>query len=306
MSIVHRSRRLRLPALAALLAAPAAAPAADLTVDAASDFVVEVTINGQPARLRVDPETPGFVIMNPDAIARLGIKPSLLPVVSRTGPVKLKGRTKVARIGLAGTSFERRLAWTERKAVDGADGLIGPEELPFDAVTFRWREGPSAASPVVLPLEFSNAWGLHHPYQDGGAVVRVQFSMVKPESLATASAGALLAASHGGRWTGEVASRMIEFDIQRPTRPMTLARPLLFDGFAIRGFRVRTGDHRGDYALPVDDDPDPNEIVVTATSPKRQKAVLVVTVGRERLSGCSRMTVRRKPRTVTLECPPDG
>jgi hypothetical protein len=103
------------------------------------------------------------------------------------------------------------------------------------------------------------------------ARIFVEFSLLQPHSLATASAGALIAASHGGEWTGEARPALIKFGIERPIRPMRLARPLEIGGFALPALHVRTGDHRGNFQLPPDAAPppsseagqDPDEIVVT-------------------------------------------
>ena len=101
---------------------PTAAAAADLTVDAASDFLIDATINGQPVRLRVDPETSGYIVLNPATVQRLGLRRSMLGSRTRIGPVRLTGGSKVAEVSLGGVTGDRRLVWIDRPAVEGADG----------------------------------------------------------------------------------------------------------------------------------------------------------------------------------------
>ena len=101
---------------AALLAAVSPATAADLTVDAASDFLIDATINGQPVRLRVDPKTSGYVILNPATVARLGLRRSMIGSRTQVGPVRLTGSSKVAEI------VDRR---GDRRPADGLDRPAG-------------------------------------------------------------------------------------------------------------------------------------------------------------------------------------
>ena len=99
--------------LAALLTGTPAA-AADLVVDAASNFTIDATINGQPVRLRVDPETSGYIILNPAAVQRLGLRRSMLGSRTRIGPVRLTGGSKVAEVSIGGVTGDRRVVWIDR------------------------------------------------------------------------------------------------------------------------------------------------------------------------------------------------
>lgn len=260
---------------------PAAAHAADLVVDAASNFTIDATINGQPVRLRVDPETSGYVILNPEAVARIGLRRSMLGSRTQIGPVRLTGSSKVAQVSIGGVSGERRVVWIDRPAVEGADGLIGPADMPYDRVTFTLGATRGGEAAFVVPMEFERSFGLYVPLTLGEHSFRFQFSLMKPHSLATAGAGAALASLHEGAWTSEALDQMIEFGVVRPVRPMALRRPVELQRFRVGAFRVRTGDHRGNLALPPDPDADPDEVVVTGGS--RQRAAFVVHVGMDRL-----------------------
>jgi len=97
---------------------------------------------------------------------------------------------------------------------------------------------------------------------------------------------------------------VIEFGVVRPVRPMALARPLDLLGLRLAGFRVRTGDNRGDLTLPPDPNADPGEVVVTGGS--RQRAAFVVHVGMDRLASCSALVWNNATRHMRLNCTNPG
>ena len=293
----------RLPALALALCLKALpAQAADLTVDANSHFLIDATINGHPVRLRVDPETSGYIILNPETVTRIGLRRSMLGSSTRIGPVRLTGSSKVARVRIGDTEGNRRLVWIDRPAVEDADGLIGPADMPYDRVTFTLRPGAEGEAAYALPMEFVRSAGLSYPLTLGEQVVRVQFSLVKPDSMATAAAGALLASTYGGGWTGEARDQLIEFGVVRPVRPLVLQRPAELNGFGFSSFLVRTSDNRGNLDLPPEPDADPSEIVVTGSNGRRSRAVYSLTLGRDRLSACSSLVWDNRSRQLTLRC----
>ena len=294
----------RLLALALALCLKALpAQAADLTVDANSDFLIDATINGHPVRLRVDPETSGYIILNPEAVARIGLRRSMIGSSTRIGPVRLNGSSKVARVRIGETEGRRRLVWIDRPAVDDADGLIGPADMPYDRVTFDLRPAAAGETAYTLPMEFVRSAGLSYPLALGEQVIRVQFSLLKPNSMATAAAGAILASAHGGGWTGEPRDQLIEFGVVRPVRPLALERPVEFNGFGFSRVLVRTSDNRGNLDLPPEPDADPSEIVVTGSN-GRSRAVYHLVVALDRLSACSRLGWDNRGRQLTLTCAP--
>ena len=223
----------RLAWVAAFLLSPASAQAADLVVDAASNFVIDARINGQPVRLRVDPETSGYVILNPETVARIGLRRSMMGSRTRIGPVRLTGSSKVAEVSIGGVTGDRRVVWIDRPAIEGADGLIGPADMPYDRVTFSLGAPRDGETAFVLPMEFERSFGLFVPLILGERAFRFQFSLTKPATLATAGAGAQLASLYGGGWTGEARNQMIEFGVVRPVRPLALQRPVELQGFRV-------------------------------------------------------------------------
>jgi hypothetical protein len=282
-----------------LTAMPAAA--ADLVVEASSNYAIDATINGQPVRLRVDPETSGYIILNPEAAARLQLHRSMIGSRTRIGPVRLDGSSKVANVSIGGVAGNRRLVWIDRPVIDGADGVIGPADMPYDRVTFAIGAPRDGETAFEMPMEFSRGFGLYVPLRLGEHDFRFQFSLMKPFSLATAGAGAELASLYGGSWAGGALDQIIEFDVVRPVRPMAFARPVGVQGLELRALRVRTGDNRGNLSLPPEPDADPDELVVTGAS--RQRAAFVVHVGADRLSRCSSIVWDNRTRHMILHCP---
>lgn len=285
----------------ALLMPAASAAAADLVVDARSDYAIDATINGQPVRLRVEPETAGYIILNPEAAARIGLRPSMMRSRTRVGPVRLDGSSKVAMVSIGGVAGNRRLVWIDRQVIAGADGVIGPADMPYDRVTFTIGPPRDGETVFEMPMEFARSFGLYLPLRLGERDFRFQFSLMKPFSLATAGAGAALAVIYGGSWAGEALDQEIEFAVVRPVRPMAFARPVSLQGLELRAVRVRTGDNRGNLSLPPEPDADPDEMVVTGAS--RQRAAFVVHVGVDRLSRCSSLIWDNHTRHMILHCP---
>lgn len=295
--------RLRLAAwLAAVFALAAPALAADVTVSAASGFLIDATINGQPVRLRVDPETSGYIVLNPETVARLGLRRSLIGSQTRIGPVRLTGSSKVAELSIGGTTGDRRMVWLDRVAAEGADGLIGPSDLPYDRVTFEIAAPGAGERTFDLPLEFERSFGLYYPRTFGEHAFRFQFSTSKPATLATAGAGAHLATIFGGAWSAEARDQIIEFGVVRPVRAFRFERPVDIGGLGLAETLVRTGDNRGNLDLPPEPDADPDEVVVTGGS--RQRALFTVQVGLDRLTRCSRMIWDNGTSRMTFSCAP--
>jgi hypothetical protein len=192
--------------------------------------------------------------------------------------------------------------WFDRQAVSGADGIIGMSMLPHPVSTLRMREATADDRTITLPVVEDGQYGLLHRHALGGETIRVHFRFWQPFSQATASAGAHLAAHHGGSWAGEALERPLLLGVVRPVRPMRFATPLVFGGLKLDSLLVRTGDFRGAFVLPTDPSADPDEIVVTGNV-RRGKAVLTVLIGEDVGSRCASVSYDRAAGTLTLICP---
>jgi hypothetical protein len=202
-----------------LSAAPAAA--AELVVRASDGFIVPVMVKGHLVRLRVDTETPDYVIVNRRAARRIGLRPTLLGgVYALVGPVSLDGNSKAATLTHEGRSVRKRFAWLDTDFIDDADGLISPAALPYDRVVFEIQPEAPGETTSSFAMIYTSEYGLLFPMRVGGQAIEFQFSTLKPHSMATAAAGAHIAEAQGGVWAGEALRQLIEYGVHRPVRPL--------------------------------------------------------------------------------------
>ena len=199
--------------------------AAELTLDGSTRYTIPAEINGQPLRLRVDIAASGYIVLNPDAARRAGLEGSMVRARTLVGPYRLTGGSNAVRIDLAGIQLRERIGWFDRNVVEGAEGVISPEILPYEAVTFRLAPERPDDRVTQAALSFTKGGGLFLPYETAGRTVGVRFSTLEPRSLATAAAGALISGEQGSRWAGEPEEAVISFGISRPVREMRLDRP---------------------------------------------------------------------------------
>ena len=114
---------------------PASLPAAaTLTLDAA-DPVITVTVAGQRLRLLVDTAQADAIELDPAIAARLPLAWTQGRDLE-IGRVLLRGRTAQTVLEADGRAMPVLVA-THGRAIGTADGLIGPDLLPY--ATIRWR-----------------------------------------------------------------------------------------------------------------------------------------------------------------------
>lgn len=297
------ARRRRLTIASALCLGVPSVPAlgSELVLAPESGHVIEGRVNHQPVRLRVDPETPGHVILNGDAAFRLRLFPTTRAATAIIGPVRVEGASRPTPVTVGGVTGIRRVVWTDRTVTDGADGVISPADLPFDRVTLRFRPPAAEELEFEVPMRFGRDLGLFHSLRLGSGVVHVRVSTSRRANLATAAAGALLAREFGGGWDGEARSMTIKYGVVRPVRPLRLDLPPLVAGRPITDLLVRTRDHRGMLNLPADAPTDSDEVVVTAQI-QRQPPRFLISLGLDWLSNCSSLTWDNNARRMTLRC----
>lgn len=275
--------------------------ASDLLLRAGGGHVVEAHINGRPLRLRVDPESPGYVILNPAAAERVGVQPSQGHSRTIIGPVRVRGEQAIVPVRFGSIVTRKQVVWTDREAVSVADGTISPADLPYDRVIMQLGAPQPGEHTVRLPMHFDRSLSLYHSLVFDGRPVHFRISTIRAESLATAAAGALLSQEYGSTWLGELRPMMIKYQIVRPVRPLALDAPVAFAGRPFIRFLVRTTDHRGQAILPSDQSDDLDEILVTAEI-GREPPRYVVSLGRNWLSGCSSLTWDNVAREMSLSC----
>ena len=128
--------------------------------------------------------------------------------------------------------------------------------------------------------------------------------------VATAAAGAAIAAAYGGQLSGPSWDVEILLGIKRPVRLMTLARPLVVGPLSFTRIAVRVRDRidksgSGSRIADADDVQDASEIVVEGNR-KGPRPIYGLTIPRGQLRGCSRLTYDKKAKVIELVCRPGG
>ena len=287
----------------ALIAAAAVAVASERMVR--GDGAVSATINGAPMRLRIDPGAVAMPLLSTPAAQRAALKPGMIGIGYAVGPIHVRGRTAVAAIGLDGTTFKRRIGWTDAPYSADVDGVIGPGGVPEPVVRFALR--PRAADDQAIVLPMADPHGLGASWGDslattqvGDIAIELRFDPRQPVTLAPAGLGARIAGVLGGIWEGEVVQREIVFGIKRPVRTMRLAKPLAIGTLTLTALGVRTGDFGNAGSIP-EKDADPDEIVVTAKTRAGRRSNRL-TIGNDLLSRCSELVFDKTARQIRLSC----
>lgn len=275
--------------------------AGDLMVEARSDYIVPVEVNGSVLRLRVDPGASGSIHLNPGAAKVVGLMPPDGPATGTVGPVRLHGGWRDAGVRVSGIQGRARFLWLDRDVVAGADGIASPHALFHDTVTFDVRQPQAGERSFAVAMDHTRDQGLVFRFRHAGKILNTRFSLHDPISTATASAGAHLANHLTGSWTGGGFQQNIRFNVIRPVRPMRFERPLRLSELLLRAVAVRTADDRGHYQLPPNQLQDDDEIVVTAQRSSGE-AKLWLMIGSSDLSGCSSIRYHRRPRQLVFTC----
>ncbi|WP_166753166.1 hypothetical protein [Sphingomonas insulae] len=317
MAVIRRTMTMTMTATAALLLVGAAPAPQERVVT--GDGIIEVRLNGEPIRLRIDPAAPGMPLVS-DAIAtqrgfRMGRKLGI-GFGFNVGPTLVMSQTQVVRIAYGGGKPEKqRIGWTQRPFAAVADGSIGPGSLPEPVVRFALRPAQAGESTVTMRLEklgfpmtlFGAGWVAAIGIVDvGGAPMRVRFDPHHARTLATAGAAVRLAQAYDGMLSGEGRATEIFFGVERPVRDLALRRPFRLGALAIDRLGARTGDfgstaviRDGDVAAPATD---PDEIVVTAKGKKRDMRRDTISLGADQLRHCSSIVFDRNAGLVHLTC----
>jgi hypothetical protein len=285
----------------------------------ASPYILEVPADGmfdgtlaaaedRPAmrvRVHVSPAMP----FRPFLLTRVAEAAHLVPVPVphriSVGPVRIDGTPGTAMIAMAGKSFLRGVTWFDAPMAEGADMVVGPQGLPFNQVRFQLRPPRPGERRIRLPIVQEDLISTVVRFRIGRQEVRLGFAPERPTSLATAAAGALLAETNGGV-LGDTGERIrLALGVERPVRPMRLARPLSIEGLPIDSLLVRTRDFGGETRLPGLEVPDgmaaPDEVVVRARGAP-SPAVYYIILGADALAPCSSIMFDNYRRRVELSC----
>ena len=255
--------------------------------------------------LRVDFASKDVVELNTPAALRTGIKfqPGF---EAQIGPIVLPGIQAAATIETGGYSAKVAVSNHNRDCCIGADGMIAPDLLPYRTVRLLRPGGPAAGEVVSEQrLDNEDGTGLNLRLNTEKGSMRLQLALWQARSVATAAAGARLAALGEGRLVGKVFTTPGPFGLDRPSRELILARPVALGGFRFDRLAMRLGDFRGNLSQPaISESGDADDILVEGRRKADQFAWPLIYVGRDRLARCSGISFRRKPDRVTLSCLP--
>ena len=183
-----------------------------------------------------------------------------------------------------------------------ADGGIGPGALPADRVRFVIGPAMTGERSLSFPLADFGRAGMGVYLTVGGEGILTRFSLNRDFSIATAAAGATIAASNGGRFDRDPSRMVIHLGVERPVRHMALATSLGVGPLSLTGLLVRTGDFGSAESIPEGEvlESDPDEIVVVGA--KNRKGEQRLEIGRDYLDRCSSIVFDKRAKLVTLSC----
>ena len=271
------------------------------------DGFIAATVNGVPAKLRIEAGAPGLPLVSAAIVAGAKLKCGglvCLNVRFGIGRERVAGLTGSAAVGWdAGKPDDRRVGWLSNGWPTQGDGTVGPAGLPEDRVRFVLRATAAGERTIALPMEKSGilfgSWSfLRGVITVDGERIAVRLDPNHPRSLATAAAGAAIARAQGGTLTPRTGRQEVLFGVERPYRVMTLARPLAVGPVALTAIGVRVTDGAGANTIPQEGD-DPSEVVVRG---KGKKSPMVLSLGADALARCSSIVFDKPARAIRLSC----
>lgn len=298
-------------------AAPGRAQPSD-TLLLSADEPVGAWINGVPVALALTTATVDHVTLNDPVVQRLRLRaarPDRIAHLVIGGRVARPGRHGGALVSVADQVQRQELFWFPGAAPLPVDGSIGPFALPAATVSVRWGQGATAsfAWPLVGGIDRA-------PYGVSAVADRVflfsaDVRMRRPLPVVSASTGADLVDTLGGRLVGEPWQEEIMLGVRRPVRRLELDRPLMIGPLSFSAVAVRVGGARdgtvqlspGQKPLP-DALADPAETLVRGRTLVRRAVARMIVLSRNHLEagGCTGMTVAKREQRFILHCPAAG
>ena len=270
--------------------------------------IVTLTVNGLPVRLEVSAEAFGLPVINPQVAARAGLFPEGRRRW-RFGPVVVEGETATALTDFGAGAAPIGIAWADREASTSADGVIGVHNLPYRRVTFILHDAAPGEALLRFPMRSTGGRSntrLGTEVMVGKTRLMMIFVPERPENLITAPTANFIATHReGGFEPGSDGAALMDFAVERPTRMMRIAEPimlgpLIVDRFAVRIFDYGDPKRVGEIGA---NDPrfDPGNILVSRRK-GRGKPDLLTRIGRDQIAHCSSLTYDFAVREIRLSC----
>lgn len=291
--------------------APGTAPAAlpeELVLR--GDNIVTLSVNGLPVRLEVSAEAFGPPVVNPQVAVQAG----LLPEGRRGwrfGPVVVEGESAAALADFGAGAAPLAIAWADRAASPTADGVIGVHNLPYKRVTFLFHD--AAPGEVLLRFALRSSGGRSNTrigteVMVGKTRLMMIFVPERAENLVTAPTANFIAThQEGGFVPGSDGTALMDFGVERPTRMMRIADPIMLGPLALDRFAVRIADYGDPKRVGEigENDPrfDPGNILVSRRK-GRGRPDLLTRIGRDQIAHCSSLTYDFGLSEIRLSCAP--
>ena len=272
------------------------------------DKLIEVRIGDTPLILEVSAEAFGPITLNADVAERLQLRNEFKSGWVY-GPVAVETVGTWERVSFGRHTFDKPVVWAANPASAKADGIIGVHHLPHKRVTFEL----AATARSQVTHEFT----LHRIGGDKdrriGTEVRVGkrrllmiFSLDRDENLVTAPTANFLAATFdGGFVNGSDGIAVMGFGIERPTRSMRLARPIMLGKLVIDELAVRLEDYGKANRVGEIGEHDPQfqpDHITVSRRKVRNRPDLLTRVGRSQIAHCSRLTYDFAKLEIRLSC----
>jgi hypothetical protein len=297
----------QLPEAAPVISAPTPLPE-ELVLR--GDNIVTLTLNGVPVRLEASAEAFGHPVVNP-AIAEQALLLAEGRRGWRFGPVVVEGQTATALADFGSGAAPLAIAWADRAASEKADGTIGVHHLPYRRVTFAFHA--AAADEVVLRFPLRSTGGASNTrvgteVKVGKKKLMMIFVPERAENLITAPTANFIATHQEGGFAPQSDGiAVMDFAVERPTRIMRIAEPIMLGDLAVDRFAVRIEDYGDPKRVGEigENDPrfDPGNILVSRRK-GRGKPDLLTRIGRDQIAHCSSLTYDFGLSEIRLSCAP--
>ena len=302
------------PSVAAQAPAPvsASAPLTSLPDELVleGDNIIAVMVNGTPLRLEVDADSFGAPVINSEAAARLQLVAETRRGW-RFGSFAVEGMSAGVALDFGGGPMMMPISWAERFASRKADGVTGVHNLPYKRVTFVLSPPVDGETIQRFPMTRSGSQGdtrLGTEVVVGKKKLAMIFALRRAENLITAPTANFIAThQEGGFEPGTEGTAIMNFAVERRTRMMRIAEPIILGDLALTRFAVRVDDY-GDPKRVGEigaNDPrfDKSQILVSRRK-GRGRPDLLTRLGRDQIAHCSRITYDLALSEIRLSCGP--
>ncbi|WP_301750599.1 hypothetical protein [uncultured Erythrobacter sp.] len=274
------------------------------------DNIITVMVNGTPLRLEVDADSFGPPVINSEVAARLGLVAETRRGW-RFGNVVVEGVSALQLVDFGSGPLAKTISWAERFASRKADGVIGVHQLPYARVTFRLAPPVEGETVQRFPLKRSGSEAearLGTEVVVGEKTLMMIFALKRAENLITAPTANFIATHQdGGFEPGSDGTAIMNFAVERPTRMMRIAEPIMLGDLVVDRFAVRVEDYGDPKRVGEigENDPrfDKSQILVSRRK-GRGRPDLLTRLGRDQISHCSRITYDIAASEISLSCGP--